>query len=426
MKKWKCMSVIATMALAPLTLTACLGDSGGGKGGHTIELWTAWTEGEATQKASQEMIAQFEKEHNLTVKQTNFTYDTLHEKLVASAAGGNLPDAVWGLPEWVGEFNKLGILADLSDSWNYWADKDKVSEAVKAAMTVNGKIIGFPYETTTRAYLVHDNLLADSGTSVPKTWEDVLAIGSKVEDATGSSAFGVAGAGVRAPQELLVYLAQKGLKIADEQAGGYRYRNTWQDDPAQLAKATAVFQFYADLMHSGAVNPNSPTYGWEKTDENFVTGRTATYVTGNWLAEREKSNADTMGDVSVHPIPYPTDGKPATYIEAKPLMVMRGSHALDGATQLAQAFASEEWQTAAFADRSALNTVSIDSKWSKDFQTLQASGVTFPPINLGTITQSMIDSLAMVLQEGKSPKEAATWLSNQINDSLKTSGDLAE
>jgi len=425
MKKYK--AVIATIALIPLTLTACSGASGGeessGKSGAPIELWTAWTEGATTQEASQEMIAQFEADSGQTVNQTNFTYDMLREKLVASAAGGNLPDAVWGLPEYVGEFNKLGILANLSDSWDSWADKDKVSEAVKAAMTVDGKIIGFPYETTTRAYLVHDDVLAAGGKSVPTTWEDVLAIGSSVKDATGSSAFGVAGAGVRAPQELLVYLAQQGLKIADEKDGGFR--NTWQDDPAELAKATAVFQFYADLMDSGAVNPNSPTYGWEETDENFVTGLTATYVTGNWLAERETSNAETMGDVSVHPIPYPADGQPATYIEAKPLMVMEGTDVLDGATQLAQAFASEKWQTAAFAERSALNTVSTDSKWSKDFQALLESGVTYPPITLGTITQSMIDSIAMVLQEGTSPEEAAIWLSDQINDSLETSGDLA-
>ena len=46
-----------------------------------------------------------------------------------------------------------------------------------------------------------------------------------------------------------------------------------------------------------------------------ATGLTASYVTGNWLAEREESNADTMADVSVHPIPYPADGEPALPLE---------------------------------------------------------------------------------------------------------------
>ena len=283
-------------------------------------------------------------------------------------------------------------------------------------------VIGFPYETTARAYLGHADLLTRAGVAVPGTWDAVVGVGTKVEQATGSSFYGVAGTGVRAPQELLVYLAQYGLAVAVEQEGG-GYRNTWGDYPDELAKATKVFDFYASLVRSGAVSPNSSTYGWEETDENFATGLTATYVTGNWLAERESSNPGTMGDVSVHPIPHPADGQPATYIEAKPLMVMSSSRALDGATQLARAFASTEWQTAGFADRSALSGVSTDTKWSKDFSALLDTGVTYPPITLSGVTQNMIDALAMVLQEGTSSAEAAAWLSEAINTSLQQSGD---
>lgn len=420
----KHLRIAAALALTPITLVGCSGSPGGSDDSKSLELWTAWTEGAATQQASQEMIAEFEEETGYTVNQTNFTYDMLREKLVASAAGGNLPDVVWGLPEYSSEFYKLGILADLSDSWEAWEDKGLVSDTVKAAMTVDGKVVGYPYETTTRAYLVHDDILDEAGVAVPETWEEVLAIGSTVQDATGSSLFGIAGSGVRAPQELLVYLAQQGLVIAEEQDGG-GYRNTWNEDSGQLARAAKAFQFYVDLVDSGAASSNSATYGWEETDENFATGLTATYVTGNWLAEREESNADTMADVSVHPIPYPSDGQPATYIEAKPMFVMATSDALEGATALAQAFASEEWQQVAFTDRSALSTVSTDSKWSKDFQALLETGVTYPPVSLGNITQNMIDSLAMVLQAGESPEAAAAWLSDAINSSLEASGDLS-
>lgn len=419
----------AGLAVAALALTACSsgGDDGSDSGSSssgTLELWTAWTEGAATAEASLEMIAQFEEETGYTVNQTNFTYDMLHEKLIASAAGDNLPDVVWGLPEYVGEFEQMGILADVSDSWDSWEDKDQVSDAVKNAMTINGKVVGFPYETTVRAYLVHDDLLAEAGVEVPTTWEEVLEVGSTVQDATGSSFFGVAGTGVRSPQELLVYLAQSGASIAEEQSGG-GYRNTWQEDDDQLAGATATFQFYLDLLDSGAVNPNSPTYGWEDTDENLATGLTASYVTGNWLAEREETNPE-MADISVHAIPAPADGVAATYLEAKPMFVMNTSENLDGATELARAWASHDWQEAAFTDRSALDDVSTDSKWSQDFSALMDTGVTFPPVTLGSITQAMIDSLAMVLQEGDDPEETAIWLSDQINSALESSGELAE
>lgn len=419
-KQW---GLVAGLTAIPLVLAGCSSGSGGGDG-KTIELWTSWTEGADTSVASLELIEKFEDETGYTVNQTNFTYDMLHEKLIASAGGGNLPDVVWGLPEYVGEFSKLGILADLTDAWDAWEDKDLVSDAVKQSMTAGGKVVGFPYETTARAYLVHDDLFAEAGVDVPETWDDVLAIGTTIQDATGASAYGVTGTGVREPQELLVYLAQYDVPIAVEQADGL-YRNTWNDEPDTLAKAANAFQFYEDLLSSGAANPNSATYGWEETDENFATGLTASFVTGNWLAERESTNADTMGDISVHPIPYPADGHPATYIEAKPMFVMANSDALEGATELARAFASEEWQQAAFTDRSALSSVSTDSKWSKDFSALLDTGVTYPPISLGSVTQNMIDALAMVLQEGKSPEEAASWLGDAINDSLEQSGDLS-
>ena len=418
----KKLAFVASVGVVALALTGCSGASSADP--KTIELWTSWSEGEATATTLDPLIQAWADDKGYTVNQTNFTYDQIHEKLIASAAGGNLPDVVWGLPEYVGEFSKLGILADVSDAWDSWADADQVSDAVKNAMTVDGQVVGFPYETTARAYLVHDDLLAKANVEVPTTWDDVLAVGSKVQDATDSSFYGLTGAGVREPQELLVYLAQQGLSIAEEQDGG-GFANTWNDNPDELAKATEVFEFYQDLLASGSVNENSATYGWEDTDENFATGLTASFVTGNWMAERENTNADTMGDVSVHPIPYPTDGEPATYIESKPIFTMANSDSLEASTELAQQFASAEWQTAAFADRSSLSSVSTDSKWSKDFAALLDTGVTYPPISLGEVTQDMIDALAMVLQDDQSPEDAAIWLGDAINDALETSGDAA-
>ncbi|MDR2373961.1 MAG: extracellular solute-binding protein [Bifidobacteriaceae bacterium] len=429
----KHLRVLAPLAAIPLILTGCGDDGDGGTStnsdgtdtqstGEAIEFWTAWTDGADTEKASLPLIEQFIEDTGCEVNQTNFTYDMLHEKVIAAAAGQNLPDVAWGLPEYVAEFYKLGILADLSADWDTWADKDKVGESIKAAMEIDGKIIGFPYEATARAYLVHDDLLAEAGVEVPATWEEVLAVGSKVQDATGASFYGLTGTGVRSPQELVVYLAQAGVEIAVAQGDGL-YRNTWNDNPDELAEAATVFKFYQDLMASGAVNANSATYGWEETDENFATALTASFVTGNWLSERESTNPE-MGDVSVHPVPQPADGKPATYIEAKPLMVFNTSKNLSCATKLAIAFTSEEWQKAAFPARSALSTVSTDTKWSKDFSALLANGITFPPISMGEVSQNMIDSLARALQENEAPEATAAWLSDAVNKSLENAGEL--
>lgn len=416
---WKKLLALVT------SLALCLSLCGTALATTEIEYWVSWTPGAGTDQALTELFAAYEQEHDVKINYSVATYDMLHDRLIAAGAAGNTPDLVWGLPEWVGEFSQMGLLADLTDVVNSWEEKDNIYPSVWDAMTVGGKIVGIPYEMTLRAFLVHDDINTEAGATVPDTWENLLEMTSYYET-TGKYPYGITGAGVRMPQELLVYLAQKDLVICSAQEDGL-YRNTWKDNPEELQKAAEVFQFYLDLIDQGVANPNSKTWGWEETDENFATGITAMFVSGNWLAEREGTEEYTaMSDVSIHPIPYPSDGHPATYVEAKPLFIFEGGENNEAAIELAKAMCSEEWQKAAFEPRSPRKDVSADTKWSKDFSPLAENGVVFPPVTLGGITQAMIDSLAMVLQEGQTPEAAAEWLSDAINDSLRDSGELSE
>ena len=246
-------AMVGTM-VAPVSVSAK-------DGGKTIELWTCWTEGADTEKASQEMIQKWEEETGNTVNQTNFTYDMLHEKILTAAAGGNVPDLIWGLPEYVGEFYNMGIVADLTDKFNEWEDKDALSDSVVNAMTIDNKVIGIPYEMTVRAYLVHDDDLKTAGIETPATWEDLLAQ-SDYYDNNGKYLTELACTGVRASQELLVYLAQYGLEIAYAQDDG-KYKNTWNENKDELEKATKVFQFYQDLIDNKIIDSSAKNWGCE-------------------------------------------------------------------------------------------------------------------------------------------------------------------
>lgn len=398
-------------------------DGGDGAEEKTLELWTCWTVGAVTEQEGKKQIEEFEKNTGIKVNQTNFTYDMLHEKILTAAAGGNVPDLIWGLPEYVGEFYNMGIVADMTEYYESWEDKSALTESVMDAMTIDGKIIGVPYEMTVRAYLTHEDDFKAANVSAPATWDELLTM-TDYKTSTGKYPTELACTGVRSAQELIVYLAQYDLEIAAAQKDG-KYKNTWNENADELEKATKVFQFYIDMVDKGVVDPNAKNWGWEETDEYFATGLVSSYVSGNWLAEREESN-EAMADVGVKAIPYPADGKQATYMECKPLFIMEASQNKDEAFQLAAAFCSKEWQSAAFADRSPRSDVTTDSKWSKDFQALADGGVTFPPVTLSGVTQAMQDALAKVLQEGKTAEEAAAWLSDAVNSSLKDSGELSE
>ncbi|WP_434655471.1 ABC transporter substrate-binding protein [Thermoanaerobacterium thermosaccharolyticum] len=401
-----------------------LSKSSSTQNGKVINVWVAWTPGEATEKALVEKFKEYEKETGVKINYTNFSLDMIHDKVLSAAAAGNPPDLIWGIPEWIGEFYKMGILEDLTDRFNSWSDKNSIPDSIKKAMTVDNKIVGIPYESTVRGYLVHANMLEKANVKVPKTWDDLLAL-KDYKKTQGKYPFEITGTSVREPQELLVYLAEYDLEIATLQSDG-KYRNTWNDNKDELAKAAKVFQFYKDLFNNGIVDPNARSWGWQNTDENFVTGIVATDVSGNWLSERESTNPDTMKDIEIYPIPYPSDGHTATYLEAKPMFIFKASKNKEGAFDLATKICSKEWQQAAFADRSPRADVYTESKWVKDFHALADKGVTFPNVTLGGITQAMQDAIAKLLQEGKSPEEVAKWLSDAVNSSLNSSGELSK
>ncbi len=431
----KAVAILLSLAMAA-SLVACSASSGGNKasteskeeegqtkGGTTIEVWSSSPTSEEQGEVIKKQIAKYEEESGNEVNYTEFSYDMLHDKVLSSAAGKNTPDLVWGLPEWVGEFYNMGILEDLTERYESWEDASSLSDAVKKAMTIDGKLVGVPYEMTVRAYLCHENMLKKAGVKAPTTWDDVLAM-TDFKEKAGVYPYGIAAVGARAPQELLVYLAQYELEICSAQDDG-KYKNTWKDNSEELEKAEKVFQFYKDCIDKGVTDPNSRAWGYEETDENFSTGLCATYVCGNWLQEKETTNPDEMEDVLIEPIPAPIDGQEATYMECKPLFIFNTSKNKEEAFDLAAAVCGKEWQEDVYASRSPRSDVQTDSKWSKDFSALADTGVTFPPVTLGGISQAMIDSIAMVLQEGKTPKEAAEWLSDAVNKSLDDSGEFS-
>ena len=329
----------------------------------------------------------------------------------------------YGLPEWTGEFHSMGILEDLSDRYANWDDASVLSDAVMKGMSIGDEIIGVPYEMTVRAYLCHENIMKKGGASVPATWDDVLSM-TDFKDKTGTYPYALACTGVRAPQEMIVYLAQKGLEICSLQDDGM-YKNTWKDNADQLAAAADVFQFYKDCIDSGVVDPNSKSFGYEETDDNFVNGFSASYVTGNWLQEKEDANPEVMSDVTVEPIPVPEGGTPATYMELKPLFLFNTSKNNDAAFDFATYVCGKEWQQGVYSSASPRSDVTVPGKWTEDFQALSDNGVAFPPVTLGSISQAMIDSIAKVLQEGMTPQAAAEWLADAVNTSLKESGELS-
>ena len=388
----------------------------------TIRFWAAWSPSDADYQSGIKLIAAYEQSHpGVKIEMQNITFDALHDKLVTAVAGGDAPDISWGLAEWLGELTRMNALADLTPLMAAWPDHGTIYPDALKALTVDGKLRAMPNYIGLRAMLYHADMLKAAGVEVPKTWADLLAAAPKVTAATGKPAFGIAGTGVRSPQELLVFLAQNDVLIARPTAAG-RYRNTWLEDKAEHDRAAEVFAFYQTLQAKQVMSPDAKGWGWQEEDTNFSLGQYAMVMNGAWMQSYLALNPKTMADVLIAPPPFAR--KPATFFEVNPFFVFRTSPIPEATWEFASYMGSKEWQSACNPGRSVRTDVVRHDQWGEGFTTLAPTGIVFPPVALGGVTRAMQDSIGRVLLQGETPEATATWLSDQINRSLKRSGEL--
>ncbi|MDR3375922.1 MAG: sugar ABC transporter substrate-binding protein [Ancalomicrobiaceae bacterium] len=389
----------------------------------TLNFWVCWDPSQADGKAAPQEIAKFEAAHpDIKIKVQIISYDALHTKLVTAVAGGDAPDLSWGLIEWFGELNRMGALEDLTGDAANWPDKDKVYPNALAAVTANGKLMALPNYLGIRALLVHTELLKQAGVEPPKTWDELVAAAKKIQATTGKPGFGIAGRGVRAPQELLSFFAQNDVQIATPTADG-KYKNTWASNPEELGRAAEVYTFYRRMVAEGTVPKQAAGWGWEEEDTNFAFGQYAMVVNGSWMGGRLTTNPKEMADVRV--TAPPAGRKAATFFEVAPYYIFKGKHPKE-TWEFASFLMSKDYQTSVYRDRSPRSDVQGDEIWGKPFTALAPIGVGFPPVALGAITRDMEDSIGRVLLKNEDPKAVAEWLGKQVNKSLKQNGELGD
>jgi ABC-type glycerol-3-phosphate transport system substrate-binding protein len=425
--------LVISLVMFSMVLAGC-GSDGARKSGNSdngkikLVFWSGATKGNKDQVHEEELIKEYAKENNIEIDYQLFNWDQLKDKIVTSVAANDSPSITWGLGEWYGEFRDMGALADLTSLWNSYEDKDQFYPNVMEALTTDGKLYALPNYIAPRALVYHRDLLTQAGFDVPpKTWDELIEVSKTIKEKTGKFAFGIAGTGERAPQELASFLFQNGLNIAEEKGDG-KYKNNWQDSSENLKKATEVFQFYKDMLDKGVIDENSVVGGWEELDTNFSLGKYAMVNNGSWMQNYEENNPKEMEDVEVGLPPY--NSTPATFLEINTYYIYNNDEKeVKEAMKLVEFLLSKENQQSGRPEGSPRTDMEIDqnNKWAQGFGNpeLIEQAKPLPPISMAEIIQPMQDAIAMVLQKGDSPEKAAKYLSDKINDALKNQGVYA-
>jgi multiple sugar transport system substrate-binding protein len=127
--------------------------------------------------------------------------------------------------------------------------------------TYNGTQYGMPFTTSSRTMFYNKKLFTQAGiANPPQTWDDVKTDALKIK-ALGKVGFGLPLGKEEAQAETLLWMLGNG--------GGYQDNGKWTIDSSQNVE---TMQFLADLVKSGATEPNPGTKNRTDLWKQFASG----------------------------------------------------------------------------------------------------------------------------------------------------------
>jgi len=258
-----------------LALSACGGggsdsdaDSGSGSSGgsKTLTVWTYYVAG-GQNDALEQQNAMFEKANpGVKVKTVQIPFDQLPSKLLATATTQEGPDVV--LDNVVVDFPSLasaGVLADLTDDWDGYADKDLFSDS--SVWKFDDKVYNVMSYTNLLGLYYNKDALAKLKIDPPTTMDEF--------------------------QSALEKVAADGSYTPLAESGAPTVEGAWMFMPQLLGEGVDYCNLSEDALTTGldrvegwakdGITPRE-TATWDQADawSAFTSGKYAFGINGNW------------------------------------------------------------------------------------------------------------------------------------------------
>ncbi|MFD7552516.1 sugar ABC transporter substrate-binding protein [Streptomyces sp. NPDC059816] len=284
----------ATVAIALATafgITAC-GTSGGesvaADAKQTLTVWAMGAEGEKLGDVAKEYT---EANPNVTVKVTPVGWDVAHQKLVAAAAAGNLPDIAQMGGTYMGEFAAIDALEPVDTEM---FDQKDFFPAGWDQGVVDGKAYGVPWYVDTRVLYYRTDLAKQAGIDEPPaTWAELRSAAAAYQDEAGTKwGLSIQPSGLDTVQSFYPFLYSAGGEILGE------------DGKAAIGSPAAVkaFEEYGAYFDEGLAK-KSVQPGYDVT-KDFNTGDVPMFFSGPWIMSMLKTQyPDLDGKWAVAPVP---------------------------------------------------------------------------------------------------------------------------
>ncbi|MFE0674185.1 sugar ABC transporter substrate-binding protein [Streptomyces sp. NPDC058867] len=282
---------LALALASALTLTACGGSGGADVAADAKQTLTVWAMGTEGEKLG-DLAEEYEKKNsNITVKVTPIGWDVAHQKLVAAAAAGKLPDVVQMGGSYLGEFADMGVLEPVDTKT--FKENDFFPAAWQQA-TYDGTTYGVPWYVDTRVLFYRTDLADKAGIKkVPATMAELQTAAAAYQKKAGAKwGLSIQPRGLDTVQSFYQFLYSAGGAILDD------------DGKAVVNSDAAVkaLENYGSYFSKG-ISDKGVQPGYDVT-KDFNTGDVAMFFGGPWMTGLLDENyPDLKGKWAVAPVP---------------------------------------------------------------------------------------------------------------------------
>jgi multiple sugar transport system substrate-binding protein len=295
--------------LLPFAFIACGGTNSSSSGSKVvISYLTHWSGPQITQL--NQAIAAYEKINpNVTINIHNVPFGNLLTTINTQGGSSNGPTIMGIYNLWLPQLVQNGLLATAPDSQAQDIHQNYASSIV-SAVTVDGKIYGYPNEVDLYALNYNKALFKAAGISnPPATWSELVSDAIKLTKRDNSGKITQQGFGIINSWNSGVVHPWLSLVNSD---GGQLL--TSDHKPLLTSKADqAATNLYAQLIFQDKVTDPAMNQANASTTgpflDNFAHGKTAMIIMANWWESNlQASMGASFQNVGTAPIPVGPDG----------------------------------------------------------------------------------------------------------------------
>ena len=291
---------VALTAAAALVLTGCGRTDGPTRSNESkgaidnepatgeITIWAMGNEGEVLDQ----LAAKFEDENpDVTVNVTAVPWESAHDRIATSIAGGETPDISMLGTTWVGEFAATGALEPTPEGL---VEPSDFFEGSWGTAVVDDVAYGVPWYVDTRVLYYRTDMAEAAGVEPPTTWEEAKTFSAALQEQGAKSGVSLPPGGFDSWQYISPNAWQDGGDILSEDGTEFTFdTEAWK----------AAFEYYNSYFEEGIAEPTRFETG--EIEQEFIDGTVGSFFSGPFHVGllREQGGEDFADKFAVAMVP---------------------------------------------------------------------------------------------------------------------------